>query len=212
MRKRLLALAIFIIFCGSILIWMSSIEYEETTLKLVATGEECMEVSADFNKGEKMVVKITPGLDWIQFLEPPVIGVPYPHKFVWINITDPYGNQTWFEISYVPASSTILAIYNITAVECKGLAIENGEGIAMSNGTYTVKVWAYIPPGGKPPSSISIYKSEKIITYPHKFLRFVAALLIALSVGMTFLSLKTKAPQHAYSKCKMRRKPNRNRE
>jgi len=141
-------------------------------------------VSADLEQNDKMVVEIRYGADWPRgYFEPyeenPDIGL----LFVLVNVEEPSGNTTQFDVVYAQSSDVTVALWNISVVKQGGInttalydqyrnTYTAVGGIVPQNGTYTVEVdkegmW---PSRFDPPAYLGIFKGVIEIEYPYAFL------------------------------------------
>jgi hypothetical protein len=164
--------------------------------------------SGYFAKGENMLVNIYQGGDWYtgQF-DPPIYSSDPQNGFLFldVNITDPTGNITGYEVKYTPRSNlqppiTLWSI-NVTRHAEAGLnttsfynEVKNSYkgmgGITEYNGTYTVDLGNLYPPREEPPSRIEIRKDTTTTEYPYTFLLPTGAAIAAAGVGFLLFAYK----------------------
>jgi len=188
MRKAWFAIGLALVLFGIILassaqqtVLEDKIDHEK-----LASVVSKSTVSANMQKGDKIVVEIRSGVDWSEDpLEMDPAYDPYAVLLVTLNITDPTGNATSYDIIYGRIESTgNIAFLNITISHQGGLnttalydkdlnMYEGIGGVVMYTGTYTVTVpQDYIyPPKQYPPAALEIYKGVivKITKYPYGF-------------------------------------------
>jgi len=190
MSKPLLVLGLVLLFFGTVLA-SSAVQSEEIikeTDELVNTEIDSWQISAEFTQGDKVRLSVTPGEDWDKYIEPPVVDVPVNHKFIFINITDPSGKDTFIELAYAKYQDQ-LGLYHVRVVASNGFDVQNDSqkivGYAGETGLHTATIWGSLPPGGKPASALALFKVKQnsIINYPHSHLLYPGvAMLIAGAV------------------------------
>lgn len=201
MRKKLLALGLILLFVG-VIFTSSALQSDETVKEredLVKSETFSWQISSHFTQGDKVRLSVAPGQDWRSFKEPPVEDVPFPHKFVFINITDPNGKDSFFEVVYAEYEG-YFSLYDVRLVAGNGFDAQNSSsgivGYARDTGIYNATVWGTLPPGGGPPT-LTFSKMEEllIVTYPYSFLLYPG--VVVLVVGAILSVLGARSPRHA---------------
>lgn len=186
MRKAVLVLGIILLFAGVILAAVSLQKEEKTRNRLIKSETKLplqeevkwgkWQASAQFNKSEKMLVDFSP---------PTGETLPDGEATFYINITDPQGGTTTFNLTLVKGVfSPTLQLY--LQSNDGGLTVENQPhqigGTTKYEGQYTVDVYSwkgiivnyYYPPNGTL-GYIDLYEVIVERNYPN---------LIALPIGI----------------------------
>jgi hypothetical protein len=144
--------------------------------RLVKSVVDSWQISNNFTQGDKIKLVVAKGKDWDRYVEPPVEDVPFFHKFVYVNITDPNEENTMFEVTYVKQRENLF-LYNITVIATTdGFIVQNESkgivGYAGVDGVYKATAIGALPPGGGPPGSMTFFKIKKriIVYYPYSYL------------------------------------------
>jgi len=203
------ALGVFLVLLGSVFFIVSSISrygkaevivkagvfllgsnpVDNSTVEIPRIDNSTWELSANFSKGDYLLVRINPSYTWA----PPPEEEPgayemsdlYPGlllRFAMLELYPPDGNKTVIEIVLAKApNQQSLAMVDLKLIKnSDGLEIENSSnglvelhgtefigGITQFDGEYTVKVLPYIyPPTSpdwetKPPAWFSLHKSTR---------------------------------------------------
>lgn len=210
MRKWLFAIGLILLFVGIIL--MSSAVRSERTVReeenLIKSETDTWQISNNFTQGEKVKLVVKKGIDWTQNLEPPVMDVPYPHKFVYVNITAPSGEASTFEAAFI-SYQRIFALYQVKIVFSNGFdADKSSQGIVgyvRETGLYNATVIGFVPPGGSPPAGLTFVTIEEVVfmNYPYSYLLYPG---VATSLAGIVLSIMGKMTSRRVRRKKVRRK------
>lgn len=180
LKKSLLVAGLFFVLLGVILVLSSS--YVQTNVKTELVWEEIgtevnkWQISSNLTEGEKVKLVVAPASDWTK--ESAIPEVPYPHKFVWVNLTDPYGSSSAFEMVFAaPQDPTLLYVYKTELLSSNGFSTNATElafaeaivGIPSDTGQYTASIVGSLPQGGSPPTALTFLKEKKTVTteYEH---------------------------------------------
>jgi len=182
---------IILIILGIALMLGSTTSVRKFEPEVAAEGIGEFKISAYFKKGDLFDVYISPGLHWNKYIEPPVEDVPYSHLFLVFNITDPNGNNTWFELAFVP-SENLMSLYNVKVYSVgSGLQVENVKEIrcrALVEGNFTAEIWGFIPRWPEdPPSVFQLRKLNIEIERPYQNLLIPGAVLSTLGIVLFVL-------------------------
>ena len=205
MKRWILAIGLIFIFFGAVL-WLrstvaelkSNIAWDE-----IKTGVNTLEVSANFTAGDKVKLIISPNRDWLS--EPQTDDVPYPHTFVWVNVTSPNGDPSWYEIAYVQSS-----VYQVRLLNAGGFSGEYGNdtlqteraivGKVKYNGLYQAKITGIMPPGGPPRADALIFfKQSETITTEHPYADYAYPALSMFIPGILVAALSFRASHRKIS-------------
>lgn len=204
MKKWLFALGLILLFVG--IIFTSSAVQSEKTIKekeeLIKSEIDSWQISSNLTQGDKVRLSVAQGEDWDRYVEPAVEDVPFPHKFVYVNITDPNGEDSMFEVTYTKYEAGFF-LYNVRVVASNGFDAENSSqkivGYARDTGLYTATATGAIPPGGGPPSSLTFFKVKEVILikYPYSHLLYPGVAILLAGVALSILgALTSKRVQH----------------
>lgn len=207
MRKWLFATGLILSSIGLILITMSNLSYQKSSVKwkTVETEEDTWQILYNFTQGDIVKLVIYPSPEWTRFLEPETPEVPFPSKTAYANITDPNGRKSMFEVVFVRTlTSTFLTLYNVKLVSSSNVLSTQGiedllegkagiVGMALHDGQYTAKVLGFLPPMGGPPSVLTFLKGEKVDSTEYLYPSFLHYGVITLSVGVVLSILGAKA-------------------
>lgn len=196
LKKLLLAAGLIFLILGLSL--MVALRSQKEKLKKELIWEEVKkevnkwQISTEFTEGDKAKLVIDYPPDWVNFLEPEVVDVPYSHKFVYVNVTDPHGNESTFEIAYAkPQGYTYLFVYKITLISTNGFT-ENDllsgiektvAGEVTLTGRYTATLVAALPPGGSPPTSLTFLKEKEVTTTEYEYTNILTPGIAVFSLG-----------------------------
>lgn len=187
------ALGLILLFVG--IIFASSAVQLEKTIKeeenLIKSETDTWQISNNFTQGEKVKLVVDKGVDWVQYLEPPVVDVPYYHKFVYVNITAPNGEAAMFEVAFAEYKG-VFALYHVKIVASNGFDADNSSrgivGYVRETGLHTATVMGSLPPGGSPPTALTFFTIDEIVftNYPYSYLFYpgVAALLAGVVLSI----------------------------
>lgn len=178
MKKGPAALGIVLLILSVVLLVAGGMSYEATYLDFTLDPEivestNSRNVSRVFAKGDWIKLTITSSLEWEDNLEPAAEDIPYPYKPVFVNITDPVGNESEILCDFVLLRrGSPLFLYNITVREVGGLRNiiydiglpSDRSGIVantLTDGSYTARVtWLF--GGGQAPFSMRFVKGARI--------------------------------------------------
>jgi hypothetical protein len=211
MRKNILALGIILLFIG-IITFSISFSAEKTEKNQLIKRKEDLpigkwEISAQFNKGEKLLVFFSR----VQEKNLIVDGT----AIIDINITCPKGGNTTFRVMFTDTYHPYANITLKSKDNDNGLIVnyplEGIGGIAEYDGLYKVYVYSYsylefnyFPPNGTLPW-LELYKVIEEKNYPYLILLPVAIALIIAGVSLSIWAAKTpKRPSRIKKKLKQR--------
>lgn len=216
LKKLFLAAGLMFLVLGLFL--MFGLRSQQETVKKEVIWEEVKkevnkwQISTEFTEGDKAKLVIKQPPDWVDFLEPEVEDVPYSHKFVYVNVTDPHGNESTFEIAFAkPPGYYYLYVYKVTLISPNGFSEDDllagiektVAGEVMYTGQYTATLVAALPPGGSPPSSLAFLKEKEVITteyeYTNNFL-YSGIAVFSLGVILCFWGAKTSKRRVSYKR------------
>jgi len=198
MKRWALGMALLLIFGGAIALLRSFASEQKiiVTWDIVKTEVNKLEISANFTAGDVVKLSISPNRQWTP--EPPVEDVPYPHIFVFVNITSPYGDNSSYEIAYVD-----YLVYNVRLVYAGGFSGEVSNetvktenaivGEVLYSGQYLARIVGVLNPGGPPMAeALTFYeKQESIVTeFPYRDYLKVAIVVFFLGSVLTIWSVK----------------------
>jgi len=203
LRKLPFVLGLIFLFTGIVFVAYSNIHYNkfEIVWGKPEVKEDSWNITRYFMEGDLMKVEIVPASDWAEHLQPSDWAVPYPYKPVYVNITDPFGNETEFYCEFVKSTEEpILYFYNVTVTESHGLLVGADVslgnlgiiGMAMSDGNYTARITGLV--GGGSPPIMRFFKGEKVtrIEYPYSNIIYLGIVGILLGVVLTIYGFKKK--------------------
>ena len=195
---------LIVTFTSLVLISASNVSNQKSdfTWETIKTESNAWLVSSNFTEGDKIALAVYPASDWYQFMEPAIPDVPFIHKFVFVNITDPHGNEATFEITYVrEVGSSSLFVYNVSLPIPNGIGIQADEnlqsrimGKVMYTGQYVAKVVGGLPPGGSPPLELTLLKENELIVIEHPYVQYLYPAIVVFFMGivLSFWSAKTR--------------------
>lgn len=176
MKLSVFAVGLLFMFLGITLSFSSNVAYQESssTWDMVKTEVDSQLISSDFTEGDRVRLVVSPTSEWRYFLEPGYF------KYVWVNITDPHGNRIWYEITYTTAGGSSLSLYNVTIMSSDGFGSQGEEAKkeaaiiwkARYTGEYMTEVWGILPPGGGPPSSLTLLKENVTVSVEYPYARY----------------------------------------
>lgn len=194
----MLAIGLCFLLVGVALTIHSTVPEQEknTTWELMKSEPSTLEISANFTAGDIVKLEIAPSHEWMQ--EPEVDDVPYPHIFVYVNVTSPKGDQSYYEITYVN-----YFFYRAILKAPGGFSGEYGNetlnaeravvGKVMYDGQYLARIIGVILPGGPPRAeALTLYKGIENIktTYPYKAEFNVALVTLLIGGGISIWSIR----------------------
>lgn len=200
LRKFPLAAGLVLLFVGIILMSSSNLSSQRLEVLWDTAKIEVnkWEVKADFTAGDIIKLEISPGIDWIDYLEPPTSEVPYVNKAVYINVTEPSGKESYIEVMFITTySPPQLSIFNITVLNSNGnFAVKERAimGEAMQTGQYTAEVTGVSPRGGEPPGSLIFYKQRinRFTDRPYSAFLYPGIAVFLIGVSLFALSFRKK--------------------
>lgn len=179
MKKVPAALGIVLLMLSAVLMVAGSVSNEATYLDFTLDAEvvesvNSWNVSRVFAKGDWIKLTVSSSPEWADWMEPAGEDIPYDYKPVWVNITDPTGEESWIECYFVELSSgASLFLYNLTVLEVSGglrniiydigLPYDNSGIVAntLMDGNYTARVtWMF--GGGTEPFEMKFVKGTRI--------------------------------------------------
>lgn len=180
----MLAFSIIIILSSGIFMLRSNLPDRQitSTWELISSKENTRQISANLTTGDRVKLIVTPMPDWGNLMEPTFEGsdVPFDAKFAWVNITDPHGEVSAYEIILVRGGpGGLLRVYRIDRRTLDGFSRQAGNetiqnekaivGDAFYDGLYVAEIVALVPGGGTP-GAISLFKEKQttVITYPYR--------------------------------------------
>lgn len=203
MRKWLLALGLVLFLVGMIFT-SSAVQAEEIIdekEEFIKTEANSYQISINLIQGDKVRLTIAQGIDWVKLLEPQYEGLPFPHKFVYVNITDPNGEDSMFEVTYIKYQDDFF-LYNISVVASRGgFEAENSSrkivGYVRVTGLYTAAVTGAFPALDSPPSALTFFNVYEEVTtdYPYSHLLYPGIAILGVSVVLSTLGAKTSKQQ-----------------
>jgi hypothetical protein len=154
-------------------------------------------ISRALERNDWFKVRIDPSQDWNDHLQPADSSVPAPYQPVFVNITDPNGEETEILVDFMLVNEkSALVLYNITVTESHGMSLIHFDpplygttpGIvakATETGNYTARIVA-IMGGGSPPFTMVITKGKVVnewvsyayLLYPSIGLFLASAILV----------------------------------
>lgn len=205
MRKWLFAIGLILLFVGVIFASSSYLPHRRLNpdWEIIKTDVNVWQISSSLTEGDKVKLVVFWGADWLDFLRPPTLEMPFYHKFVYVNITDPYGVESQFEVTYMATERRdTLYIYNVSLESpSNGLSEQdidiserqNIVGKVLYSGPYNATVVGYSPPGGGPPSVLTFSREEAtfLIEYPFSNLLYPGVVVFASGVILSIWSAKT---------------------
>lgn len=208
--KPLLALGVVLIIAGGLLVYGSSPfkAQSRVTQVLVKDVTAQSSVSADLQKGDGIVVEVRYGTNWARPpYETDTWNPQLPILDAFLEIRDPTGNSTEFDITYTPSGST-LSLWNlsVTRENLSGLnttvlynqmlhTYDGIGGIVGYNGTYKVVLTDTWPTKTDPPAYLGVYKGKIVTEYPYISLLPMGVATGALGAVTLFFGLRNPKPK-----------------
>jgi len=195
------------LFVGITLISSSNLSFEKTEVSWdrVKVEIDKWEITANFEAGDIVKLDFSPAQDWIDYLEPETEDVPLPNKAVYVDVTDPSGNASRFEVIFVTDySPPQLSLFDINVLNSNGFGGPNSQNLTtkektiageiMHTGQYTAKIVVYSPLGGGPPASFIFYKQkvDTFVDWPYSIFLYPGIAVFALGVALFALSFRKK--------------------
>jgi len=180
LKTWILTFGMVLLVIGLILMSGSNIQQQSYKEQEIKREVEKWSISGNFTKGDNMTVAYRQGSDWHQPpFEPSTDYIPVNYKALYIEITDPNGNITEFEVILVLPyeESSLLTIFQINVtIDGGGLIFEENPkkigGIVQYNGTYKIEIpseWGIFP-SQSPPSYLLLFKYVLVTKYPYTYL------------------------------------------
>lgn len=164
MERNLFILGLILLFVGIITMPYSNVPRQDLVPEVVAEATpENQKVSANFSSGELFDMFISPRASWAEPpLEKPGGDVPFPSRFVWVNISDPTGNTKTFEFAFGLLDGGF-ALYRVNEFSANlsivsSLDPEDFMLRADTSGPYTASIWLVAPRPKDPFASFQIRK------------------------------------------------------
>jgi hypothetical protein len=176
-------------------------------------------ISRTFTRKNWIKLEITPPMDWQDYTEPPTETIPFHCKSVFVNITDPTGNETEMLCDFVVLQRDYpMYLYNITVTESHGLSdityigMPEKPGIiakTMLDGNYTAYISGGMP-GGSAPFEMRFIKGTIIVPpmYPYYNFRYLGVAVLVTSVILLVYSIKERRILHGRKKIAEKRRGN----
>jgi len=198
MRKAFVALGIILLFAGVIVTSASAIPTEKSERSTVATAPRNeWEISGRLNEGNKLSVEFNPP-DLDELL------VPEPTLKLLVEVTDPHGGKTVFEMEFKTGFGGNTVLNNITLVSKEdGLTVSNPPtevgGIVPCTGDYlanitTRKTARYITPREEEfwaPSNLRLVKEVVHKEYPYLFVLPIGVMLMVVGGSLLFWGVRS---------------------
>jgi len=213
MKKLPAALGIILLFTSVVMMIGSNISYGGSYFDWNSDPSP-VEVSAYPNISRALEqnnwfkVAITPAQDWNDHLQPADSSVPAPYQPVFVNITDPNGEETEILVDFMLVNEkAALVLYNITVTESHGMELIHfdpplyGEkpGIvakATETGNYTARIVA-IMGGGSPPFTMRITKGIVVTEWvSYGYLLYPSIGLFVASAVIVIYGFREKKTSH----------------
>jgi len=199
--KKWIVVGLVFIFAGVILVARSMEPPQilsNKEWKDVSTVGNSYEVSGTFTAQEIVKLVVEPSANWL--LEPAISDIPVSHVFVYVNITDPGGIQSWYELTFIQSQGGPHDVYKIRVLSGNGtslrvLADRSSEEKAIvfrviSSGSYDAKVTSYLPGQGNPPippPSLTLLREETTVTTDYSQAGFLYSGVAAVLLGFFML-------------------------
>jgi len=173
MRKEPFYFGLVLVSVGIILVLSSTSLQNVEVPVMVADESDKFQATAFLESKDNISISIYPNLDWLKFLDVETDVIPYYHKYVIVNITDPIGNISTVVFIFIKVpEQEVITIYTIEVRHFDGIiADENQEppfkGMVEYAGNYTIDILPYFPPGGSAPVRIYVEKKGIRTTYPY---------------------------------------------
>jgi len=155
-------------------------------------------ITAKLERGMIVKLRITPQKEWVEFVELLPPDYIEEGKTVWIDLIDPNGRFTRFELVLIKTGTPFspMALYSVTVVpgyenaSFQILDLKELKGRVLAEGNYTLSFWGAMPPGGGPPHLMEFLKIEvsNEQVYPYRFLLIPGIVLIILAIAVPVAS------------------------
>jgi len=209
MKKLPAALGIILLFTSFAMMIVSNISYggsyfdwdsDPSPAEVAAYPN----VSRALEKDDWFKVGISPAQDWNEHLQPSDASVPAPYQPVFVNITDPEGQETEIYCDFMLVSQeAALVLYNITVTEFHNMVgvhfdppiYQTKPGIvakATKTGNYTARIVA-IMGGGSPPFAMTITKAMVVTEWiSYAYLLYPGIALFVASAVLVVYGFRNK--------------------
>ena len=220
MKRWMFAIGLSFILIGILLIIHSG-QPEQTskvTWSPVKDVVNKLQISENFTAGDKIQLIVSPNSEWVNFgLDVPTDDVPYPAKYVYVNITDPQGGVSMYEIAYVTGPGAYgLSIYQIRVLSQGGFSPQSSNdpetnrtivGQILYTGSYLAEIVGIFPGGGPPPGYLTFLKETTNIdtAYPYRDYLYPALAMLLLGILLSIWSIKPSKPSKRRTLRKMQR-------
>ena len=155
-------------------------------------------ITTKLEKGMIVKLRITPQREWANYVEKFPPDYIKQGKTVWIDLIDPNGRFTRFELVLIKTGTQFspIALYNVTVVpkyknaSFQILDLKELKGKVLAEGNYTLSFYGAIPPGGGPPHLMEFLEIEvsNEQVYPYRFLLIPGTVLIILAIAVPVAS------------------------
>ena len=207
MKRGTLYFSILLLFISVLFVSGSRAPRQRPVSVMLAEAEHAYNLTVSLKEQDTIALSIYPSDEWSKWLEPPTDYVEYVHKFVYVNITDPEGNDTKVEWTFVAERvGDPLYVYIIKVRQYDGIIAEPVqpppfEGTVKHSGNYTINVSpGYMPPGGGPPYYMYVSRDRIMTDYPYSYLLPAGAATGILGLIMLAWSAKSTKPQRVRKK------------
>jgi len=219
-RYLVASLGVILIFSGVILASLSNSEAEVLDwVDRTEVVEKKYWIASYFSEGETVGVKFTVGEYWDfgEGYEPadPGSGLPYGHRIISFNVTDPYGDVTLFDIYFAVEKG--YGIFKVTVYHPgRGVEASNSTGDFIWNttasGVYNVSLWYITPPPTSldpnlmeemrealenwptPPETLQLKVLEYVTRHPYQFMFFPGVSSLVIGGILSVVSFRLKSP------------------
>ena len=199
MKLKTLTAGLLLILVGAALAIHSNTPENNTTLtwEFVKTEPSTLEISANFTAGDIVKLEIYPNHEWQQ--EPEVDDVPYPHIFVYVNVTSPRGDQSYYESTYVSyrfyrailkAPGGFSGEYDNKTLNAERAVV----GRVMYDGEYLARIiGVIISSGSAKADALNLYKGTENIetTYPYRDELWITMALFLAGGSISILGMQS---------------------
>lgn len=200
MARGILAVCILVLSLGIIVMLCSNVPTETPINEYEVVGEGASDATAYFETGDRFDVYIAPGVDWNKYpLEPAIPSIPYPYRFVGVDVTDPANNTISLEYNFVlsggrlslygitaeePSQATYVSVVNLKPLECK----------AETSGEYTAKIWGIVPNPQHPPAAFQLRKIDVKVEVERPYSYLLPVGVVTFTFGIVILALSIFGP------------------
>lgn len=194
MKSYTLIYSLVIFLIGAGLILLSGMRVTEEKKVLIDYVSKSWEIWHVFEKDDVFYVDVLQDPSWknLKFYALPTDEVPFSHVLLYVNVIDPNGNETLYEVTLVklppwmeeqmsPVQRLYLSLYRIRLIEGDDrIEVDEIKVKAKSYGNYTIKTEVFIDvgitplgPDGKeisPPAVIQLLKEVVEVKQPNALL------------------------------------------